>query len=166
MPQPQPSLPADVSRLFLRSVPWDFMVQGMGSRAISPYFRLGVADAANLLDGLVSVDLGQLERKGVRKGQFPLIGAIQAGRVRYRRRDPREHWKTWNELMEPVFAGGMGFGDCEDLSSGVAAELVFNGIKARTYVYQSAPKLYHVVVQTPRWGLLDPSRDAGMQGNG
>lgn len=68
--------------------------------------------------------------------------------------------------MNPVFSGGTGFGDCEDLASGVAAELSRSGIKARTYVYQSGPKLYHVVVKTDRWNLLDPSRDAGMQGNG
>ena len=139
---------------------------GAGSLAISPYFRLGTADAANLLDGLVSVDLGQMDRRKIPKGSFPLISAIHAGRVRYVRRDPREHWKTWDELMEPVFAGGTGGGDCEDLASAVVAELSRNGIKARTYVYQSGPKLYHVVVKTDRWGLLDPSRAAGMEGNG
>jgi hypothetical protein len=60
----------------------------------------------------------------------------------------------------------MSFGDCEDLSSAVAAELTYNGIPARTYVYKSGGKLYHVVVKTDRWGLLDPSRAAGMDGNG
>jgi len=158
------SVPA--TQRFLASGHPELLSRRFGSRAISPYFRLGTADAANLLDGLVSVDLGQLERRGVPPGSFLLIKAIQDGRVRYRRRDPREHWKTWDELMAPVFSGGTGFGDCEDLASGVAAELSRSGIKARTYVYQSGPKLYHVVVKTDRWNLLDPSRDAGMQGNG
>jgi hypothetical protein len=164
MPNPTHLQPL-TTRSFMRSMP-PVMARQVGSRAISPYFRLGTADAANLLDGLVSVDLGQLNRRGISPGSFLLIKAIQEGKVRYRRRDPREHWKTWDELMAPVLKGGMGFGDCEDLSSGVAAELSRSGIPARTYVYQSGPKLYHVVVKTEKWGLLDPSRDAGMQGNG
>jgi hypothetical protein len=133
---------------------------------ISPSFRLRTDDAANLLDGLVSVNLAQIGRSGIPKGRFPVIEAIQSGRLRYRRADPNEHWQTWQELVGPVFSGGQGFGDCEDLSSAVAAELTYNGIPARTYVYKSGGKLYHVVVKTDRWGLLDPSRAAGMEGNG
>jgi len=68
--------------------------------------------------------------------------------------------------MGSVLAGGIGYGDCEDLASAVVAELTRSGIPARTYVYQSAAKLYHVVVKTDRWGLVDPSRAAGMDGNG
>jgi hypothetical protein len=52
--------------------------------------------------------------------------------------------------------------NCEDFSSAVAAELRFAGIPASTYVYKSGPSLYHVVVKTDKWGLLDPSRSAGM----
>jgi hypothetical protein len=133
---------------------------GVGSPAISPYFRLKTHEAARLIDGLVSVDLGQIERARLARGRFPMIEGIQAGRIRYRRADPREHWKSWDEVMRD------GWGDCEDLASGVAAELRYSGIPARTYVYRSGPKLYHVVVHTPRWGLLDPSRAAGMGGNG
>jgi hypothetical protein len=155
------ALSPSASRRFLRS-----SGHPAGSRAISPLFKIGTQDAANLLDGLVSVDLGQLDRRGVPKGSFLLIRAIHSGRVRYRRRDPREHWKTWDEIMAPVLAGGVGHGDCEDLASAVVAEFTRNGIQARTYVYQSAAKLYHVVVKTDRWGLVDPSRAAGMDGNG
>ena len=133
---------------------------------ISPSFKLRTDDAANLLDGLVSVGLAQIDRAKLPKGRYPVIEAIQSGRLRYRRADPNEHWQTWQELTQPILSGGRAFGDCEDLSAAVAAELTYNGIPARTYVYKSGGKLYHVVVKTKRWGLLDPSRAAGMGGNG
>lgn len=132
----------------------------LGSLALSPYFRLETHEAARLLDGLVSVDLGQIERARLPRGRYPIIEGIQSGAIRYKRADPREHWKTWNEIRRT------GDGDCEDLTSAVVAELRFNGVPAATYVYKSGPKLYHVVVRTQRWGLLDPSRAAGMEGNG
>jgi hypothetical protein len=137
----------------------------VGSAKISPTFRLQTNEAAHLLQGLVAVDLsqikGEFDRLGARgKGQFPVLQGIQKGTIRYKRYDPREHWKTWREIVMS------GTGDCEDLSAAVVAELRYNGVPARTYVYQSAPKLYHVVVSTERWGLMDPSRAAGMEGNG
>lgn len=133
---------------------------------ISPTLKLRTDDAANLLDGLVSVNLAQMNRAGLPEGKYPVIQAIQNGSIRYRRADPEEHWQTWSELVDPVYGGVRGYGDCEDLASAVVAELVYNGIPARTYVYRSGGKLYHVVVKTDRWGLLDPSRAAGMEGNG
>jgi hypothetical protein len=136
-----------------------------GSR-MTPYFDLRTNEAANLLDGLVSVDLSQIDKKVGRRGVYPMITGIQQGRIRYRRADPLEHWKSWREIMEELEETGTGHADCEDLSSAVAAELLYNGIPARTYTYQSGPKLYHVVVKTDRWGLIDPSRAAGMKGNG
>lgn len=137
-----------------------------GSRAISPHFQLGTAEAANLLDGLVSVGLSQIDKSGIGKGRYPILEGIQRGTVRYRRADPREHWQSWGELIAQLRERGRASGDCEDLASAVVAELLHNGIEARTYVYQSGSKLYHVVVKTQRWGLLDPSRAAGMEGNG
>lgn len=136
-----------------------------GSR-LSPYFDIKTKEAANLLDGLVSVDLSQIDKRVGRKGVYPVIRGIQTGQIRYKRADPLEHWKSWREIMEEVDQFGQAGADCEDLSSAVAAELLYNGIPARTYTYQSGPKLYHVVVKTDRWGLLDPSRAAGMEGNG
>ena len=133
---------------------------------ISPRFELTSPEAANLLDGLVSVNLSQMNGQGLPKGQYPIVRAIQTGRLRYRRLDADEHWQTWRELMQQLAQGGTSYGDCEDLSAAVAAELLRNGEKARTYVYRSSPRLYHVVVKTQRWGLLDPSRAAGMEGNG
>jgi hypothetical protein len=135
---------------------------------ISPHFRLETKDAANLLAGLVNVGLGQMRRARLGAADsFPILRGIQAGRVRYERADPNEDWQSWGELVAQMGRGdGIARGDCEDLSSAVAAELLFNGIPARTYVYRSGPRLYHVVVKTDRWGVLDPSRAAGMEGNG
>lgn len=52
-------------------------------------------------------------------GEDPLavLHALQDGRIRYDRRDPLEHWKSRDELLED------GWGDCEDLATAVAAEL-------------------------------------------
>lgn len=135
---------------------------------ISPHFKLETKDAANLLVGLVNVGLGQMRRGGLgAAGAFPILRGIQTGRVRYERSDPNEDWQSWGELVAQMGRGdGVVRGDCEDLSAAVAAELLFNGVPARTYVYRSGPKLYHVVVKTDRWGVLDPSRAAGMEGNG
>ncbi len=139
-----------------------------GSLGVHPYFNLNADEAANLLDGLVSVNLRQIDKAGGFSGspRFPILTGIQQGRVRYRRADPREHWQSWRELVEQMQRGGTAYADCEDLSSAVAAELLAAGQTARTYVYKSGPRLYHVVVKTDRWGLLDPSRAAGMEGNG
>ena len=133
---------------------------------VHPYISVGTADAANLLDGIVSAGLGQMRRAKASPKAMPILRGIQQGTVRYVRRDPREHWQTWSELNQQLARTGKAGGDCEDLASAVAAELLYAGEKARTYVYQSGPKLYHVVVHTDRWGLLDPSRAAGMGGNG
>lgn len=127
---------------------------------ISPKLDLSTPDAANALDGLVSVNIGQMARRSLPKGKYPVISGIQSGRIRYERRDPQERWQTWEQLL------ASGEGDCEDLASATAAELLYNGIEARTYVYKSGPHLYHVVLKTGRWGILDPSRAAGMEGNG
>ena len=127
---------------------------------VRPTLHVATRDAANLLDGVVSVNLGQMRRARIDPNALPILRGIQTGTVRYRRLDPQETWKTWDQLLQSRR------GDCEDLSAAVAAELLYAGIPARTYVYQSGPKLYHVVVWTRRWGVLDPSRAAGMGGNG
>ena len=140
---------------------------------MDPKFNISSTDASHLLQGLVAVNRAQIKRakaKGL-KEPFPIIKAIQQGRLKYKRADKGEHWQTWEEMMKnvsnPKFAGTIQHGaDCEDLSSAVAAELLEAGIPARTYVYKAKPKLFHVVVKTSHWGFLDPSVDAGMKGNG
>lgn len=94
-----------------------------------------------------------------------VITGIRIGAVRYVRADPDETWQGWAETLE---AGG---GDCEDLAAAVSAELRVDGIpggplpgqtvRARPVVYRARPGLLHVVVDSP-WGIIDPSRLAGM----
>lgn len=140
---------------------------------MDPTFNISSRDASHLLQGLVAVNRAQIQRakkKGL-KEKFPIIKAIQEGRLKYKRQDKGEHWQTWDEMMDKAnsdkFAGIVEYGaDCEDLSSAVAAELLEAGINARTYVYKAKPGLFHVVVKTDKWGFLDPSVDAGMKGNG
>lgn len=145
--------------------------EGRGS-FIRPLINVSAPEAAHLLEGLVSVNLYQLGQVAKAKlgagarGAFPILRGIQTKTVRYDRLDPEEEWKTWAQLMGELRAKGRATGDCEDLASAVASELRFAGIPARTYVYKSGPGLYHVVVKTDRWGILDPSRGAGMDGNG
>lgn len=147
------------------------LAPGEGS-FIRPRIDVTPAEAANLLEGLVRVDEHQIRTQTGRQpgygasSPFPILTGIQRGTVRYEVLDPFEEWKTWGRLVSELETRGTATGDCEDLSSAVAAELRFAGIPARTYVYKSGPKLYHVVVQTDRWGTLDPSRSAGMEGDG
>lgn len=157
---PSVSLGYDGPRATFRG---SFAVQG--SRAVSPKLRLSTEEASSLLSGLVAANLSTM-RRTAKKGDMPILNGIRQGTVRYERLDPDEHWQTWRELKAQLDKGGVAKGDCEDLSSAIAAELLFNGVPARTYVYKSGPKLYHVVIHTKPWGLLDPSRAAGMEGNG
>lgn len=173
------AVPLHGSRAQLRA----FFEEVEGSRSVHPTISLRTEEAASMLDGVVSTNLAQMRHANLPKGLYPILSGIQAGRVKYDRLDPDEHWQTWRELVAqiggldvvqsqgsgtaPIFGGtAIARGDCEDLSSSVAAEFLYNGIPARTYVYKSGPRLYHVVVKTDRWGLLDPSRAAGMGGNG
>jgi hypothetical protein len=140
---------------------------------MDPKFNISSVDAAHLLQGLVAVNRAQIQRarKSGMKDRFPIIKAIQNGDLKYKRIDKGEHWQTWEEMMKstgnPNTKGRIEFGaDCEDLSSAVVAELLEAGIPARIYVYKAGGRLFHVVVKTDHWGFLDPSRDAGMTGNG
>lgn len=93
-----------------------------------------------------------------------VVRSIRSGAIRYVRSDPDETWQTWERTVR---AGG----DCEDLAAAVAAELRVDGIpdgpyagrpvRARPVVYRARPGLLHVVVDAP-WGIIDPSRLAGM----
>ena len=154
---------------------------------MNPTFKISSRDAAHLLRGLVEVNKAQHERHIKNGGDpFSVIKAIQDGRIRYKRADPREHWQSYNELLE-IADNSMGAvqgkrsavqgkrsavqgkrsavrgADCEDLASAVVAELNAAGIDARTYVYKARPGLYHVIVKTEKWGFLDPSVSAGMK---
>lgn len=114
--------------------------------------RLRVAEAAELLGGLVAVNVSQL-----RRGVPGISRALHEKRVRYQRTDPLEHWRTLEEVWR--FGGG----DCEDLAAAVAAERTVRGMPSRVVLYRARPQLWHAVVQDLTTGrLLDPSRTGGM----
>lgn len=112
--------------------------------------------AARMIQGLQAVDRAQMLRAG--KDRPRVRHLIRRGALRYRRRDDREHWQTYRELL--LSRGG----DCEDLAAAYAAELQVDGWDpdARAVVYHVRPGLSHVVVYSPRYGWIDPSRLAGM----
>lgn len=119
-----------------------------------------------LSGGLVGVDVGQMAAAGPRRPRIWRL--IREGRLRYQKRDPFEHWKTYDELIGQLQAQGYATADCEDLAAAGAAEMRldrnwrFHDPGASTFVYRSAPKVSHVIIRSPRFGLLDPSVGGGM----
>ncbi len=79
--------------------------------------RLTAQEAVPFLRGLVAADEHQV-RRDIVAGKDPLAvtRGLLDGSIRYIRRDPREEWKTRNQV---IAEGG---GDCEDLSAAVAGE--------------------------------------------
>ena len=127
---------------------------------MNPKFDISSRDAAYLLEGLVAVNRAHHRRHIANGGDpFAVLKMIQSGKLKYNAEDKKEHWKSYEELIENPGKGA----DCEDLSAAVVAELLNAGIQARTYVYKAKPQLFHVVVKTDIWGFLDPSVSAGMK---
>ena len=82
---------------------------------LHPTLSLSPEDASHLLNsGLVGVDVHQMQRAGLNRPR--VLDLIRTGRLKYLRRDPHEHWQTYDELMGAVKAEGVGTGDCEDLA--------------------------------------------------
>lgn len=80
--------------------------------------------------------------------------------VRYQREAllngrPREQWLTAPFVLE------RGFGDCEDLATFRAGELIVQGIEARAIARPSNIG-FHIVVRYPDGTIEDPSRKLGM----
>lgn len=136
-----------------------------------------VHGAATLLQGLRAVDAYQMRKAGPNRPRVRQL--IADGELVYDRRDGLEHWQTWAELVgqlpgmawlfggrpqlrrrNPFVAGG----DCEDLGAAWSAEMAVDGWDpaAVPVAYSSREGLSHVVVRSPRYGDIDPSRLAGM----
>ena len=126
--------------------------------------RLGPCVA--LLQGYADALEAELRAARALGDRRSIIQGIEAGIIRYRRADPDEEWQLWGDTLE------RGGGDCEDLAAAVAAELRVDGPPAgwaarrtapgaRPVVYRARPGLLHVVTLAP-WGVIDPSRLAGM----
>jgi len=125
-------------------------VQTVGIR-----FRVDASQAAieRALDYLTRVDLDYLR---AHPGTPPLSRAA----VRYRREvPPREDWQSIPELLATRA------GDCEDLASWRAAELLARGIPAKAVAKRTGVALWHIVVRYKAGGRVfenDPSRELGM----
>lgn len=126
---------------------------------VQPHFgRLEIEEAELLLAGLLLIDQRQLL-----EGVPPISQALKDGTLKYIRRDPHEHFRTIRELWH------YGGGDCEDLSTAVAAEIAVQTGQlarlvspARPVFYQARPGLWHSVTEVAGGRRIDPSRTGGM----
>jgi hypothetical protein len=128
-------------------------------------FHGTMVDAAHTLPALMGLDLRQLRRRRARGLPTPTLkGLIDRGEVEYSNEDPAEWWQTADDAFGMIDRGDIAILDCEDLASWGAADLRFTGADPGAYpiVYRAAPHLGHVIIRSPRYGLLDPSRAAGM----
>jgi hypothetical protein len=112
----------------------------------------GAAELAPALAALTVCNVGLLRIK-------PLPPLYQSG-VRYAREAvihgrPKEVWLTIPLLYM------RGFGDCEDLATARAAQLIVSGVKARAVAIPTSIG-WHIVVRWPDGRIEDPSRQLGM----
>lgn len=116
-----------------------------------------LTQAQAALAGLVAVDRFQL-----RQGVPPIGAALHTRRLRYERRDPRETWLTIRGIWR------LGYGDCEDLAAGTAAELVeLHGVPARARIKRVTLGLAHALTERLDNGtVIDPSLTGGMRDGG
>lgn len=143
------------------------LLAGMVQANLIEIKQAGLGGATPVIDGLF---LGaELRAQGIFPKTAEWTNIVQAARangttipIYYERLDNEEDWKDWERLIED------GFGDCEDLATAVAAELLACGIPAAPFAYQALPDLWHViVVYHDRHGrelYRDPSRLGGMAG--
>lgn len=132
---------------------------------VRPTLIVGAEDAALLLGGLLAVDMDQMRRAGPNRPR--VLDLIKSRRLKYSRYDPDEHWQTYGEMVAGVAKDGVWDGDCEDLATAMAAEMRLGDSElvdpgAWPSVYRTGARMNHVVVESPRYGRLDPSKWAGM----
>lgn len=132
--------------------------------AVRPTLELGAQDAQALLFGLMLVNMQQMSRAGPNRPS--VIKLIHQRKLKYSRVDPLEEWQTYDQMLAGVAKKGFEFADCEDLATVAAAEMRLGGPwydpGAEPMVYRVNPKLSHVIIKSPRFGLIDPSINAGM----
>lgn len=133
---------------------------------VRPTLVLEPRYAARALVGVVEVNKAMMRAAGPNRPR--VIPLIQSRRIRYSRVDPDEHWQTYDEVMAALERDGVAYCDCEDLACLSAAEMQVDeqgpyfDPMAQPYVYKSGPRLSHVIVDSQRFGYLDPSKTAGM----
>lgn len=113
-------------------------------------------EIAALLTGVVALNLSQL-----RGGRCPPLNLSLDQGIRYEREKPgREDWQTAVETWKRKR------GDCEDLSTYLAASLQLVGVGAEAAIIDIRPGLKHCVVRLPSGEIIDPSRRLGMKSSG
>lgn len=97
----------------------------------------------------MATNLAYLERHG-------LPGRLLQSHVRYRRERLQKEGRRLPESFRDLpTLWRTGYGDCEDLSAALIAELLFQGFAAAPLVEHNRSG-WHVLVSTP-WGAIDPS---------
>ena len=115
--------------------------------SISPHFEMTGDEARGLLYGLLESNKIQLRKDS----EMPSVRKLlQDGKLIYKRADPEEHWQTYRELTEQVARNGVGYGDCEDFATAIAAEdQVRFGVQSLPFAYSPRQGLFHVVTAVP-----------------
>ena len=127
-----------------------------------------------LLDALTEVHVDHLRA-------YPKTPSLYDSGVVYEREPPGR--EDWQDIHTTLRRGG---GDCEDLATWRAAELLVRGIPAKAFgkprpmlIPASCPEgaltcqdepqmgtLWHILVRLPNGKVEDPSRNLGMKGTG
>lgn len=127
--------------------------------------RLAIPDryvSAPVLDAALEATT-QAATAQMRAGDAPTFSQLMRSGVRWR----PEAFEDGEHFDLPAVIGERGWGDCDDLSSALAAELRATGqdTGAVARVVRSGPERWHAIVQLSDGRILDPSRMAGMRSN-
>lgn len=150
-------------------------------------------EAVHFLAGLMEVDRTQVRADlEAGRPALAVTCGLLAGRIRYERRDPNEQWLTRNqvlqgrqgdcedlaaavaaELHEAYFANGWMGASTKPIptlprppsspDSWLSTYSDETHYGPQPVVYKARPGLFHVVVQVPGIGLVDPSVAGGMR---
>jgi len=126
-------------------------------RRTNAVLRVPVSAAAfaAAVEGLVQLNIKILEGRIPGRHRFP---PLRSTRIVYKK-ERRDVWRDIQQVFEA------GWGDCEDLSAIVVAQLRFSGRDPDAYVdvYKSGRKRYHAVVIRGDGRKEDISRELGMR---
>jgi len=125
--------------------------------------RLAIPDrfvSAPVLDAALEATT-QAATSQMTAGEAPTFSDLLRSGVRWR----PEQFRDGEHFDLPEVIGERGWGDCDDLSCALAAELRASGADpgATARVVRSGPERWHAIVQLSDGTVVDPSRMAGMK---
>lgn len=132
-------------------------------KRLRPTFDIPLLDGRSLtplLGALASINEMLMRDYEARFGsRFP---ALFSSGARYRRESPGEEiFKAADAVLRD------GCGDCEDLSSYLAAEMRQDGDRGANAIwYKPKPRLFHCITMNGAGHTTDPSKKLGMGGKG